>query len=185
MLDYLMNLIDSKKKEDRKLLSDFLNDFPPDGSIDYIANLPGDIWDVKKAYYTPRKLGYEWCFYVDHEFHDKRVEEKKKFFCEKLGKYLEYFSLHTFPHGLDINFCEVSFRNWEEGGEDWFQKREKYLEVLNEITDLAIDVVEAYKDLVRLAKRRTYSNRWYLWLFATLLSLGSAIIGAAISLLTK
>ena len=130
---------------DKQLFEKFLLCMPSKGSIEFVntQNMAGFSFHIKEID-DLYKFYYEWDD-AEHEFNNKKLEKKRNILRKAVGQYLESITSNTFS-------TEDGRRSVPADWED--EQPERFSKAVAELHSLAQEVVDAHKELIRIAKRQ-------------------------------
>lgn len=133
---------------DRQLFQAFLELLPSNGDIEFIA-----CWSLSQPFTLDqlanlRRFAEQWDL-PEYEFHDKKLEQKRKELLNLTRQFLKPAAMNTFREP------EPNPHDWYRIPPDWeITQPERYKQAKNELDNLADQVVEAHQDFIRTARRR-------------------------------
>ena len=146
----LVGLIFEEKKSaeraaDKTIFDKLKKALPSNGSIEFINqhNMAG--WAFRRS-----RLDYLWTFMnewnnPEHEFLNSKLEEKRNKLYEKIKEYLHLIASETFATN-NPEWCSVP-EEWE------VEQPERFERVVNQLHNLAGEIVEKHQDLLRSARK--------------------------------
>lgn len=133
---------------DHQLFQAFLELLPSDGDIEFIAR-----WSLSQPFALDRlanlrRFAEKWGL-PEYQFHDKKLEGRRKELLNLTRKFLESAAINTFRDP------EPNPHDWYRIPDDWeITQPERYKQAKNELDNLADQVFEAHQDFIRTARRR-------------------------------
>lgn len=136
------------KEADRKLFQQFKQVLPSNGNIDFIdkQNMAGFSFDLDRLDHLYDFL-HRWND-AEHEFLDKKLEEKRKRLLKLIAEYSHLIGMNTWR--TDLGFQAVP-SEWED------EQPDRFREVVTNLHDKAGEIVAAHQDLVRTARKKLES----------------------------
>ena len=138
--------VSSSHAVDRDLFQRLRQDLPSDGSIAFIDtnNFAGFSFQLSRLSDLDTFV-HVWDD-AEHEFLNKKLEQKRKQLMTLVKEYLAVIALQTFP---------THTPGWNSVPEEWeLEQPQRFNEVVGKLHDLAGQIVALHQDLFRIARRK-------------------------------